>query len=91
MTAILENLQDHAHGLPVKNLRPPLQSLHNGHLYEIFKRGEQDAEFISQCAESGLEDEAISFPIIKLSLRGFFIKNLGGSKVVESELWISDF
>ncbi len=34
---------------------------HNGHLYEIFKRGEQDAEFISRAAEFGLEDEAISF------------------------------
>jgi hypothetical protein len=34
---------------------------HDGYLYEIFKRGEQDAEFIARAADFGLEDEAIAF------------------------------
>lgn len=33
----------------------------DGHVYEIFKRTEQDAEFISRAADFGLEEEAIEF------------------------------
>ena len=55
MTAILENLQDHAHGLPVKELEAAITEFTQmAILYEIFKRGEQDAEFISRAAEFGL-------------------------------------
>ena len=34
---------------------------HDGYLYEIFKRGEQDAEFIARAADFNLEDEASTF------------------------------
>jgi len=34
---------------------------HDGYLYEIFKRGQQDAEFIARAAAFGLEGEAIAF------------------------------
>lgn len=34
---------------------------HNGHVYEIFKRGEQNAEFIARASDFDLEDEAIAF------------------------------
>ena len=34
---------------------------HDGHIYEIFKRGDQDAVFISRATDFDLEDEAIAF------------------------------
>lgn len=37
------------------------QFTEDGYVYEIFIRGEQDAEFITCATDFGLEDEAIAF------------------------------